>query len=189
MTIVWIAILSAVHVFGVWQYFVWLYLVPAAMAANLQSWKKYIKHVGLTGSTVRSATRSIVAEDAIGKIVAFTLLHESYHGVHHLRAGCRAKLRLRQMPVMLHDEVAKHSRSCFRGCGECASGRVASFLRLHHAACSELCHQALENGAHDRCDAERLGGEALRFDTELPDTLCDLRGGEFVFVSHHLFEH
>jgi fatty acid desaturase len=53
----------------------------------LQSWRKYIEHVGLTGSTVRSATRSIVADGWLGRLVSFTLLHEPYHGVHHLHAG------------------------------------------------------------------------------------------------------
>ncbi len=69
------------------SYFLWPYLIPAIVAANLQSWRKYIEHVGLTGSTVRSATRSIVAADWIGKLVSFTLLHEPFDGVHHLRGG------------------------------------------------------------------------------------------------------
>jgi fatty acid desaturase len=64
-----------------------MYFGPALLAGNLQSWRKYIEHVGLTGSTVKSATRSIVADNLIGRLVSFTLLHEPYHGVHHLRAG------------------------------------------------------------------------------------------------------
>jgi fatty acid desaturase len=84
---VWISILVAVAYWHVWIYFIWMYLVPAGIAANLQSWRKYIEHVGLTGSTVNSATRNIVSESLLGRIVAFTLLHEPYHGVHHLRAG------------------------------------------------------------------------------------------------------
>ncbi|RYD83618.1 MAG: fatty acid desaturase [Verrucomicrobiaceae bacterium] len=84
---VWISALTAVAWFDVWKYFAWLYLVPAVIAGNLQSWRKYIEHVGLTGSTIRSATRSIVAQGPMGRLVAFTLLHEPYHGVHHQRAG------------------------------------------------------------------------------------------------------
>ncbi len=64
-----------------------MYLVPAYIAANLQSWRKYIEHVGLTGDTVNSSTRSIVARGWPGRLVAFTLLHEPYHGVHHIRMG------------------------------------------------------------------------------------------------------
>ncbi len=83
----WAAVLGAVSWFHVWEYFLWMYLGPAYLAGNLQSWRKYIEHVGLTGSTVRSATRSIVSQGWLGRMFAFTLLHEPYHGVHHQHAG------------------------------------------------------------------------------------------------------
>jgi fatty acid desaturase len=53
----------------------------------MQSLRKYIEHVGLTGSTVNSSTRSIIPKGPLGWLVAFTLLHEPYHGVHHRHAG------------------------------------------------------------------------------------------------------
>jgi len=53
----------------------------------MQSFRKYVEHVGLTGSTVNSSTRSIVAEGWVAAFVNFTLLHEPYHGVHHWRSG------------------------------------------------------------------------------------------------------
>lgn len=87
MAVVWTSIIAAVSYAEVWRYFVWMYLVPAAVAANLQTWRKYIEHVGLTGSTVNSATRNIVAKGWWGRAVAFTLLHEPFHGVHHLHVG------------------------------------------------------------------------------------------------------
>ena len=87
MVVVWIGIVFAVTYWHAWQYFLWMYLVPAILAANLQSWRKYIEHVGLAGSTVNSSTRSIVAQGWLGRLVAFTLLHEPYHGVHHKHAG------------------------------------------------------------------------------------------------------
>ena len=83
----WTLLLTVVAVLGAWEYFFCMYLAPAFIAGNLQSWRKYIEHVGLTGSTVRSATRSIVANGPLGRLVSFTLLHEPYHGVHHQRAG------------------------------------------------------------------------------------------------------
>jgi fatty acid desaturase len=46
-----------------------------------------VEHVGLTGSTVNSSTRSIVSEGWVATFVNFTLLHEPYHGVHHWRSG------------------------------------------------------------------------------------------------------
>ena len=83
----WTAILAAVAYFKVWSYFFWLYLVPGIIAGNLQSWRKYIEHVGLSGHTAKSATRSIMAETWSGRLLSLTLLHEPFHGVHHLRAG------------------------------------------------------------------------------------------------------
>jgi fatty acid desaturase len=64
-----------------------MYLAPGMLAANLQSWRKYIEHVGMTGDTPNGATRSIVAKSWMGRLLAFTLLHEPFHGVHHQRAG------------------------------------------------------------------------------------------------------
>jgi fatty acid desaturase len=87
MLVTWTSLLWAVNHFGVWEYFLWMYLAPALIAANLQSWRKYIEHVGLMGKTVRSSTRSIVADRPLGRLVALSLLHEPYHGVHHQRRG------------------------------------------------------------------------------------------------------
>lgn len=85
--VIWIAIIVSVSAFGLWKYFLWVYAAPAFIAANLQSWRKYIEHVGLTGGTIRSATRSIVSDTWSGRLVAFTLLHEPFHGVHHQHVG------------------------------------------------------------------------------------------------------
>ena len=71
----------------VWTYFFWVFLVPGIIAGNLQSWRKYIEHVGLSGHTAKSATRSIVADTWSGRLLSLTLLHEPFHGVHHLRVG------------------------------------------------------------------------------------------------------
>jgi len=87
IVVVWTGILAAVGYWNVWPYFFWMYLAPAFLTGNLQAWRKYIEHVGMTGHTPNSATRSIVAEDRIGRLVSFTLLHEPYHGLHHLHAG------------------------------------------------------------------------------------------------------
>ena len=87
MIVVWGASLTAVAYWHAWRYFLWMFLAPAILAADLQSWRKYVEHVGLTGSTVNSATRNIVADDWLGRLISFSLLHEPYHGVHHLHAG------------------------------------------------------------------------------------------------------
>lgn len=86
---VWITILSLVARWNAWVYFLWMYLAPTFLAANLQSWRKYIEHVGLTGSTINSATRNVIPQKWPGRLLAFTLLHEPYHGVHHMHAGLK----------------------------------------------------------------------------------------------------
>jgi fatty acid desaturase len=85
--VLWTVILTAVAWWDVWKYLLWLFLAPAWLAANMQNLRKYIEHVGLTGSTVNSSTRSIVSDGWVGRLVCFTLLHEPYHGVHHRHAG------------------------------------------------------------------------------------------------------
>jgi len=95
--VVWAAILTATAVFNGWPYLVWLHLIPAWLAGNMQSLRKYVEHVGLLGSTVNSSTRSIIAEGWLANFVTFTLLHEPYHGVHHWRSG------------LTHPELPQHS--------------------------------------------------------------------------------
>jgi fatty acid desaturase len=85
--VVWGGVLGTVAFWGGWKYFLWLYLVPAMIAANLQTWRKYVEHLGLTGNTVNSSTRSIVPRSWLGNLFAYTLLHEPYHGVHHENAA------------------------------------------------------------------------------------------------------
>src|SRR4051812_20514715 len=50
--VAWAIALTTIGYFGIWKYFLWIYLVPGLIAANLQSWRKYIEHLGLTGNTV-----------------------------------------------------------------------------------------------------------------------------------------
>jgi fatty acid desaturase len=73
--------------FGLWKYFIWMYLAPAVLAANLQSWRKYIEHVGDDGRHGKWHNSEHRREKLAGRLVAFTLLHEPFHGVHHQRAG------------------------------------------------------------------------------------------------------
>jgi len=107
--VVWATIITTVAWFSLWDYFLWVYFVPGFIAGNLQSWRKYIEHVGLTGSTIRSGTRSIIADNWIGKIISFTLLHEPFHGVHHQRAGIpHAEMPLYKKDLMPTNEDETH---------------------------------------------------------------------------------
>jgi fatty acid desaturase len=78
---------GGVTYFHQWPMFLWTYLVPGIIAGNLQSWRKYVEHVGVCGDTAKSATRSIVDDTWFGRLVSVSLLHEPFHAIHHLRAG------------------------------------------------------------------------------------------------------
>lgn len=81
----WVVNVAAVAYFNLWPWFFFNYLIPGFIAGNLQSWRKYIEHVGLRGNTSRSATRSIIADTWTGKALSLTLLHEPLHGIHHVK--------------------------------------------------------------------------------------------------------
>jgi fatty acid desaturase len=83
LVLTWAAIVAAVAWLGWGRDFLVLYLAPAILAGNMQSWRKYIEHMGLTGRTVAGSTRTVVSSGRLGRLFAFTLLHEPYHGVHH----------------------------------------------------------------------------------------------------------
>ncbi len=104
MVVVWLGIISTVWHFDIWTYFLWMLFIPSFVAADLQSWRKYIEHVGLTGSTANSGTRNIIADNWTGKLVAFTLLHEPFHGLHHLHVG----LPHAELPRLAPDLEPKH---------------------------------------------------------------------------------
>src|SRR5262249_31150026 len=83
----WSAGLAAVAWWGLWKFWLVMYFVPALLAGNMQSLRKYTEHMGLTSSTVLGATRSVVAPGLGGQLLAFSLFNEPYHGVHHQYAG------------------------------------------------------------------------------------------------------
>src|SRR5436190_254109 len=77
------AVVLIVAFTNAWNYLLVTYLIPASLAGCMQSLRKYIEHMGMTGSTVLSSTRSIVDPGLLGRLLAFTLFHEPFHGVHH----------------------------------------------------------------------------------------------------------
>jgi fatty acid desaturase len=78
-----VAVVTATAWLGAWKYAVAMLLLPGLVASDLQSWRKYIEHMGLTGSTVLGLTRSVVTPGPLGRLVAYSLFNEPYHGVHH----------------------------------------------------------------------------------------------------------
>jgi fatty acid desaturase len=59
------------------------YLVPASLAATVQTLRKFIEHMGLLGNGVLASTRTIVDRRRLGQAVSRSLLHIDHHGTHH----------------------------------------------------------------------------------------------------------
>lgn len=81
--LMWSAVAAGTLWTGTFGYFLVGYLVPAFLAGNVQSWRKYVEHIGLTGSTWETLTRAIRPADAAGRALSVSLLHEPYHDLHH----------------------------------------------------------------------------------------------------------
>jgi len=77
---------------NLWYYWVMLYLIPALLAGFMQSLRKYVEHMGLMGSTILESTRSVVATGPVGRLLAFTMFNEPFHGVHHKYARLPQKV-------------------------------------------------------------------------------------------------
>jgi fatty acid desaturase len=60
------------------------YLLPAYVAGNVQSLRKYVEHVGLTGPRGGVLTRSVRDPSRAGRFVSWLLFNEPFHDVHHL---------------------------------------------------------------------------------------------------------
>ena len=87
MLTVWGALVGAAAWWNAWTYLIVLYVLPGMLAGNLQSLRKYIEHMGLTGATVLSSTRSVSPSGLLGRLFALSLFNIPYHGVHHQYAG------------------------------------------------------------------------------------------------------
>jgi fatty acid desaturase len=83
MVAVWGGIVAATAYWQAWTFLLVVFVAPAFVAGNMQSWRKYIEHMGLTGDKVLGCTRTIVPQTWLGHVLVFTLFHEPYHGVHH----------------------------------------------------------------------------------------------------------
>jgi fatty acid desaturase len=84
MVLLWTAIVALVVWFEALWVVVFGYLLPAWIAGNVQSLRKYVEHVGLIGTRGLALTRSVRNSSRLGRFVSWLLFHEPYHDVHHL---------------------------------------------------------------------------------------------------------
>lgn len=81
--LVWGGLAAVTLYYDVFLYYAIAYLIPAFVAGNIQSWRKYIEHIGLTGTTWATLTRAIRPKGAAGHLMSESILHEPYHDLHH----------------------------------------------------------------------------------------------------------
>lgn len=81
--IVWGGLAAVTIYYDVFWYYAISYLIPAFVAGNVQSWRKYIEHIGLTGESWATLTRAIRPTTAAGYWPSESVLHEPYHDLHH----------------------------------------------------------------------------------------------------------
>ena len=83
----WTSLIGYAAIWGTGKWLTVLYIIPALLAGSMHSWRKYIEHMGLTGSSVTGLTRTVVPTSALGRWFAFTMFNINYHGVHHYYAS------------------------------------------------------------------------------------------------------
>ena len=83
MVLFWAAGTATAAWFGVLPVLLVGFLLPAYLAGNVQSLRKYVEHVGLTGAK-GGLTRSVRNPSRVGRLVSWLLFHEPYHDIHHL---------------------------------------------------------------------------------------------------------
>jgi len=79
----WTVALLTVNYLGMWPEFLVVYLIPAILAGNLQTARKFVEHMGLYGDGPLTATRSVHHEDKVGTLMCRTMLNIPHHGTHH----------------------------------------------------------------------------------------------------------
>jgi fatty acid desaturase len=95
IVVCWAVIITLAAVYDFGAVVVKAYLVPAWIAGNLQSLRKYVEHMGVFGTTNVTLTRSIMDRTLSGRIFAFTLYNEHWHAVHHEHS----EIPQRQLPA------------------------------------------------------------------------------------------
>ncbi len=80
---VWSTLIYVLQTRGWWQPFFIGYFVQALIAGNLQSLRKFTEHVGLTGNSILTNTRTVVDKRLLGEAMSRSMLRIDYHGTHH----------------------------------------------------------------------------------------------------------
>lgn len=99
---IWGTVVSLVHFNGVWPQALMGYFIPAVLAGNVQSLRKFVEHMGLLGNTPETAARTIIDPSLAGKFLSTTMLNVTYHSAHHRNAS----LAYYQLPAATRQYLA-----------------------------------------------------------------------------------
>lgn len=83
IVVMWATLIYVLQTRGWWQPFLIGYFVQALIAGNLQSIRKFTEHVGLTGNSILTNTRTVVDKRLLGEALSRSMLRIDYHGTHH----------------------------------------------------------------------------------------------------------
>ncbi len=83
MIVAWSCFLGVAAWLGAFKILLITFFIPGGIAGNMHSLRKYTEHMGMTGATVLSSTRSIVAQGVVGRLFSWSLFNINFHGVHH----------------------------------------------------------------------------------------------------------
>lgn len=80
---VWTGLILTIGRLGWWEPFVVGHLVGAWLAGTLQTLRKFVEHLGMTGDTILSMTRTVSYRGGLGRAASRSQLHVDHHGTHH----------------------------------------------------------------------------------------------------------
>lgn len=83
ITAFWVGVVTLATWIRCWPDVVVMYVVPAMIAGNMQSFRKYVEHMGMLGASPLGCTRTVVDQSWLGRALAFSMFNVSYHGLHH----------------------------------------------------------------------------------------------------------
>lgn len=79
----WTVVLTITAAMGWWKYLLLGYLIPAILAGNIQSLRKFTEHMGMLGDSVPTMTRTVLPTGRIGRFLSWAMMHIDLHGIHH----------------------------------------------------------------------------------------------------------
>lgn len=82
----WAGVIAVTAYFDKWEWLMVGYVIPSLLTGSMQTFRRFIEHMGLYGDTVDTATRTIDDRSFVGRLISSSMLNGDIHGPHHLHA-------------------------------------------------------------------------------------------------------